>query len=98
MSKFIRASFCSSGGEATEEAVKEPKKLNRAEVGVDALDADDVLRRRSGTVVDKGAGAFGRENQVGNRFRGGSSTTAGRLDRVLLALGLLSPVNDISTE
>jgi hypothetical protein len=81
------------------EGARAPKKLKRAEVGVDALEADDVLRRRSGTAVDKGAGALGRENQVGKRFRPGSSTTAGRLDRVLLVVGLLlSPVNDISTD
>lgn len=87
-------------GDAVEgEELRAPKKLKRAEVGVNALEADDVLRRRSGMVVDKGAGALGRDNQVGSRFRPGSSTTAGRLDRVLLAAGLLlSPVNDISTD
>ena len=78
--------------------MREPKKLNREEVGVDGL-ADDVLRRRgSGAVVDKGEGALDRENQVEKPFRGASSTTAGRLDRVLEAAGLLSPVNDMSTE
>jgi hypothetical protein len=100
MSRFINASFCSSDGETTAaEEVREPKKLNRDEVGVEALEADDVLRRLgSGASVDTGDGALGRENQVGKRFRGASSVTAGKLDRVLAAVGLLSPVNDMSTE
>ena len=67
------------------------------------LDADEPLRgRASGTAgVDEGADVVGaetlaRENQDGNRFRGASSTTAGRLALDLEVVVLLSPVKAMS--
>lgn len=81
-----------------------PKMLNRDSAAAAAiLDADEPLRgRASGTAgVDEDAGALGagtlaRENQDGNRFRGASSTTAGRLVLDLGVVVLLSPVKAMS--